>query len=31
MTATYPCDLSIMGVNFAPSCKLNVSASERVE
>ena len=31
ITASYPCDLSIMGINFVPSCKLNVSATERVE
>lgn len=31
MTAHYPCNLSIMGINFAPGCTLNVSASERVE
>lgn len=29
--ATYPCNLSIMGVNFAPSCSLSASATERVE
>jgi Flp pilus assembly protein TadG len=31
MSATYPCNLSIMGINFAPTCNLNVSATERVE
>lgn len=27
----FSCDLSIMGVNFLPGCKLNVSATERIE
>ena len=31
ISATYPCNLSIMGVNFAPSCSLSASATERVE
>ena len=31
MSASYPCNLSIMGINFAPSCTLNASATERVE
>lgn len=31
MTASYPCNLSIMGINFAPSCNLSVSATERIE
>jgi Flp pilus assembly protein TadG len=31
MTATYPCNLQIMGVNFAPNCSLSASATERVE
>jgi Flp pilus assembly protein TadG len=29
--ATYPCNLVIMGTNFAPSCNLSVSTSERTE
>jgi Flp pilus assembly protein TadG len=31
MTATYPCDLNILGVNFAPSCILRAATTERVE
>jgi Flp pilus assembly protein TadG len=31
VTATYPCDLGIMGVNFISPCNLKASASERVE
>jgi Flp pilus assembly protein TadG len=31
ISATYPCNLSIMGVNFAPGCSLSASATERVE
>jgi hypothetical protein len=31
LSATYPCDLTIMGINFDPSCKLTASATERVE
>ena len=29
--ATYPCDLSFLGVNFFPSCTLSSTATERVE
>jgi Flp pilus assembly protein TadG len=31
VTATYPCDLVVMGVNFAPSCTLSSSTTEMVE
>lgn len=31
MTATYPCDINIMGINFAPSCILRAVTTERVE
>jgi Flp pilus assembly protein TadG len=29
--ATYPCDLTILGINFFPSCTLRSSETERVE
>jgi len=29
--ATYPCDLMIFGVDYAPSCTLTASTTERVE
>lgn len=29
--ATYPCNLTIMGVNYAPSCTLTSATTERVE
>jgi Flp pilus assembly protein TadG len=29
--ATYPCDLSVLGVNFIPGCQLKATATERVE
>jgi Flp pilus assembly protein TadG len=29
--ATYPCDLSIMGVNFSPNCTLTSSTSDMIE
>jgi Flp pilus assembly protein TadG len=29
--ATYPCSLSVMGVNYAPSCTLSSSTSEMIE
>jgi Flp pilus assembly protein TadG len=29
--ATYPCDLVVFGVNFAPSCTLSSSTTEMVE
>jgi len=28
VTATYPCDLSVYGVNFAPSCTLSATVTE---
>jgi Flp pilus assembly protein TadG len=31
LSASYPCELSIMGINFVPGCKLTVRATERVE
>jgi len=31
MTATYPCDLAIFGVNFAPGCTLSAQITERIE
>jgi Flp pilus assembly protein TadG len=31
LTATYPCDLNIMGLNLAPSCTLTASTSDLVE
>jgi Flp pilus assembly protein TadG len=31
VTATYPCDLTIMNVNFAPHCTLTSTTSEMVE
>lgn len=29
--ATYPCDLNVMGYNFAPGCTLSSTMSERIE
>ncbi|MDR3530614.1 MAG: pilus assembly protein [Rhodopila sp.] len=29
--ASYPCDLTIMGVNYAPGCTLTSTTTERVE
>jgi Flp pilus assembly protein TadG len=31
VTATYPCDLAVFGVNFAPGCTLSSSTTEMVE
>jgi Flp pilus assembly protein TadG len=31
LTATYPCDLNIMGLNLAPNCTLTASTSDLVE
>jgi Flp pilus assembly protein TadG len=31
VTGTYPCSLSVMGVNFAPSCTLSSSTTDMVE
>ena len=31
LRATYPCDLTIVGVRFAPSCTLSAQITERVE
>jgi Flp pilus assembly protein TadG len=31
MSASYPCDLDILGFNFAPSCTLTSQVTERVE
>lgn len=31
VTATYPCDLNIMGIDFAPNCTLSSTTSDLVE
>ena len=31
LKASYNCDLSIMGINFFPGCKLTASATEAIE
>jgi Flp pilus assembly protein TadG len=31
ITATYPCNLTIYGVNYAPSCKLHASVTELLQ
>jgi len=31
LTATYPCDLNIIGVNLAPNCTLTASTTDLVE
>ncbi len=31
ISATYPCELTIFGIDFFPSCKLKASATEAVE
>jgi len=31
LAATYPCDLTILGIDFAPSCTLTATMTERVE
>jgi Flp pilus assembly protein TadG len=31
VSATYPCNLSVMGFNFAPTCTLTSMTTERVE
>lgn len=31
VTATYPCDVTIMGYDFAPTCTLSSQTTERVE
>jgi Flp pilus assembly protein TadG len=31
VTASYPCNLTVMGVNFAPSCTLSAQTSDLVE
>jgi Flp pilus assembly protein TadG len=31
VSATYPCNLSIMGVNYATSCTLSSQSTERIE
>ena len=28
---TYPCNLTVMGVNFAPGCKLTAETAEAIE
>lgn len=31
VTATYPCDLNVFGINFAPTCTLSSTTAERIE
>jgi hypothetical protein len=31
IVATYPCNLTIYGVNYAPSCKLHASVTELMQ
>ena len=31
VTATYPCDLAVFGINYAPGCTLTSTVTERVE
>ena len=31
LKATYPCDLTVFGVNYAPTCTLTAATTERVE
>ncbi|HEX3919061.1 MAG TPA: TadE/TadG family type IV pilus assembly protein [Caulobacteraceae bacterium] len=31
ITATYPCNLTVMGVNMAPSCTLSATTSDLIE
>lgn len=31
ISATYPCDINILGIDFAPSCLLRATTTERVE
>jgi Flp pilus assembly protein TadG len=31
VTASYPCDMTIMGVNYAPGCTIQTQTTERVE
>ena len=31
VAATYPCDLTILGVNYAPGCTLSSQTAERIE
>jgi hypothetical protein len=31
ISATYPCDLVVLGINFYPGCTLKASASEAIE
>ncbi len=31
VSASYPCDLSIMGIQFAPNCSLSTQTAERIE
>jgi Flp pilus assembly protein TadG len=31
VSASYPCDLNVFGIDFYPSCKLTATATERVE
>ena len=31
LTAQYPCDLNLLGIDFVPGCQLSASVTERVE
>lgn len=31
ISATYPCDLSVMGTDYAPNCKVSAQTIERIE
>ena len=31
LQGTYPCDLQLIGVDFAPNCRLTATATERIE
>jgi hypothetical protein len=31
LSATYPCDLTVLGINFAPGCRLSATATESVQ
>lgn len=31
VTATYPCDLRILGIDYAPACTLRATSTVRVE
>jgi Flp pilus assembly protein TadG len=31
VAASYPCDLHVMGINFAPGCRLSSTTTERIQ